>query len=46
MAIVLIQDEASRDTFFKLETQLAPGDVGNSGPLQLLLVKLTIWHLL
>jgi len=46
MAIVTIHDEASWAIFFKFEVLLSPGDVGNSGPLLLLLVKLSIWLLL
>jgi len=46
MAIVLIHDEAFRVLIFKLDILLSPGDVGNSGPLLLLPVKLSIWHLL
>jgi len=46
MAAVSKHDEVFQVIFFKLEMLLSPGDVGNSGPLLLPLVKLSIWHLL
>jgi len=46
MAIVSIHDEAFLDIYFNLGTLLSPGDVGNSGQLLPLPVRLSIWHLL
>jgi len=44
MAIASIPEGVFLDIFFDVEMRLAPGDVGNSGPLLPLLVRLSIWH--